>query len=255
MLNWLIQHNLKSIKRSPDFHRRLVVNLIFGFFALIIILELLLLGFFLDRLIKEDLIPGSDPLTVVNSVLLFYFGMDLILRLIFQSIRSVAGKPYLLLRIERKQITNYVLFKTLGTFLNIFPLFVLIPFFFNGVLSSHNYIPSVAWLVSILTVLLFNTYLINYSKMRFYKNPAMTSTVVGVFVVIGLLEKFKVLSFTLFSIIIFGSVISHPVLFFVPILSTILIYRLNYDFLSHHLYLDDLSAAKKQNHLKKISDF
>jgi uncharacterized protein YacL len=116
MLNWLIQHNLKTIKRSPDFQRRLVVNIIFGFFALIIALELLLLGFFLDRLIKENLMPGSDPLTVVNSFLLFYFGMDMMLRLIFQNLRTVTGKKYMLLRIDRKQISNYVLLKTLETF-------------------------------------------------------------------------------------------------------------------------------------------
>ena len=255
MLNWLIQHNLKSIKRSPDFHRRLVVNIIFGFFALIIALELLLLGFFLDRLIKENLMPGSDPLTVVNSFLLFYFGMDMMLRLIFQSLRTVVGKKYLLLRIDRKQISNYVLLKTLETFPNFFPLFVLIPFFFNGVLSSHNFIPSIAWLVNILSVLLFNTYLVNYSKMRFYKNPVITSAVVGVLVIIVLLEKLKVLSFSLASKIIFSSVILHPAFAVLPIITLVIVYKLNFHYLINNMYVEELSGAGKSKSFKENFKF
>jgi hypothetical protein len=255
MINRLLQHNLKSIKRSPDFHRKLVVNLIFGFFALIIVLELFLLGFFLDRLIKEDRLPGSDPLTVVSSVLLLYFGMDIILRLIFQSLRSATGKSYLLLRIDRKQIANHILIKTLGTFLNIFPLFVLIPFFFNGVLSSHNFIPSIAWLVSVLSVLLFNTYLVNYSKMRFYKNPIITSSVVGIFIVIVLLEKLKVLSFLSASKIIFSSVVLHPALAIMPIIALVIVYRLNYHYLVNNLYVEELTVAGKSKSFKENFKF
>jgi hypothetical protein len=255
MKNWLFQHNWKSIKRSPDFHRKVVVNIIFGFFAFIIMLEFLMLGFFLDRLIKEDLMPGSDPLTVVNSFLLYYFGMDLILRLIFQTLCSSVGKQYLLLRLDRKQIVKYILFKTPGTFINIFPLFILIPFFFNGVLSSHNFIPSLAWFVGFLSILLFNTYLVNYSKMRFYKNPMITSAVVGVLVAIVLLEKLKVLSFSLASKIVFSSVLICPVFVLIPIAALGIIYRLNFNFLINHLYVEDFSAVKKSKSFKENFKF
>lgn len=133
---------------------------------LVVALEFLLLGFFLDHILSKNLPSGSNSVDLVDGVLIFYFGIDFVLRLVFQKLRSITARQYVLLPISRKEIAHFVLVKTLGTTVNFLPLFILIPYFFTGVLRIHPFLPSIAWLVSLLSLLLFNTYLANYSKLN-----------------------------------------------------------------------------------------
>jgi hypothetical protein len=244
MTLWLFQHQWKSIRRSSDFQSKVAANIIFGLLILVVALEFLLLGFFLDRILSRDLPPGSDSVDLVDGVLIFYFGIDFALRLVFQKLRSITARQYVLQPISRKEIAHFVLVKTLGTAVNFLPLFILIPFFFTGVLRIHSFLPSIAWLVSLLSLLLFNTYLANYSKLRFFTNPIKTFLAVGVLVAVVLLEKFQVLSFVSFSALLFGSVVHHPFLVFAPLLASAAMYGINLRFLIHHLYLEDIVAGR-----------
>ncbi|MCX6135083.1 MAG: DUF5687 family protein [Ignavibacteriales bacterium] len=243
MTLWLFQHQWKSIRRSSDFRSKVAANIIFGLLMLIVALEFLLLGFFLDRILSRNLPPGSDSVDLVDGVLVFYFGIDFILRLFFQKLRSITARQYVLQPVSRKRIAHFVLVKTMGTAVNFLPLFILIPFFFTGVLRIHPFLASTAWLVSLLSLLVFNTFLANYSKMKFFTHPIQTVLAVGVLVAIVLLEKFQVLSFELLSAQLFGSVLHHPFLAAVPLLASAAIYGINLRFLIDHLYLEDLVAG------------
>mgnify|MGYP001442225264 FL=1 len=144
MTLWLVQHQWKSIRRSSDFQTKVAANIIFGLLMLVVALEFLLLGFFLDRILSRNLPPGSDSVDLVDGVLIFYFGIDFVLRLFFQKLRSITARQYALQRVSRKEIAHFVLVKTLGTAVNFLPLFVLIPFFFTGVLRIHSFLASIA---------------------------------------------------------------------------------------------------------------
>ena len=259
MTLWLFQHQWKSIRRSSDFQTKVAANIIFGLLMLVVALEFLLLGFFLDRILSRNLPPGSDSVDLVDGVLIFYFGIDFVLRLFFQKLRSITARQYVLQRVSRKEIAHFVLVKTLGTAVNFLPLFVLIPFFFTGVLRIHSFLASIAWLVSLLSLLLFNTYLANYSKMRFFTNPIKTFLAAGVLVAVVLLEQFQVLSFTSFSALLFGSVLHHPFLVFAPLVASASLYGINVRFLLDHLYIEDLVAGGKaksfREHFPLLSGF
>ena len=244
MTFWLFQHQWKSIRRSADFQRKVAANAIFGLLMLVMALEFLLLGFFLDRILSRDIPPGTTSVDLVNGALVFYFGIDFVMRLVFQKLRSITARQYVLQHISRKEIAHFILIKTLGTTVNFLPLFILIPFFFTGVLRIHPFLPAIAWLVSIVSLLLFNTYLANYSKLRFFTNPIRTSLAVGILVAVVLLEKFQVLSFASFSAQLFGSVLHSPFLVLVPLFATAALYGVNLRFLIDHLYLEDLAAGR-----------
>jgi hypothetical protein len=244
MLNWFFSHNWKSIKRSPDFHRNLAVNIFFGFLIFIGLLEFLMVGIFLPRIIKEDLLPGSDPLKVFNSALIFYFGLEFILRLIFQNLKLIDAKRYLLLKIDRKEITGYILFRSLLTIINAFPLILIIPFFFTGVLPSTGLLSALVWLITLLSLLIFNTYLANYSKLRYFKNPVRTFILTGILILFVGLEYYRIISTTYFSLYIFTLLLEYPSLVIIPLSAIYLIYRLNADFIFKNLSLDEISSGK-----------
>ncbi|MCX6169700.1 MAG: DUF5687 family protein [Ignavibacteriales bacterium] len=254
MIKWLIQHNWLSLKRSPDFQRKVVVNIFFGLMFSILFLEFLLLGYFLNKILK-DTYPTLNPLDVFNGALIFYFGIEFMLRLFFQKLRSVVGKHYLLLNTDRKIITHFILFKTFGTTLNILPLLIIIPFFFTGVLNTYSAISSSAWFISILSLIIFNCYFTNYIKMSFFKNSLIASITAAVIIILVFLEKMNFISFSAFSTEVFGSIITYPYLVFIPVLAVVLIYIINYTFLFENLYLENLEVEKKNRSVKESFTF
>ena len=251
MSPWFVQHSFKSIRRSPDFSRKVVVNVIFGFFMAMVAVELLLVGFFLDHLIAQKAPPAMNSLHLVNGFLLFYFATDFVTRLVFQKFRSSEAKHYLLQRVSRKQIAHYVLAKSLGTMLNVLPLFVIFPFFFNGVMRTHSLSSSLGWLAAFLALLVFNTYTVSYAQLKFFTNAVRTSMAIGALVLVLVLEKFSLISLTHFSLLVFGSVLREPLLAVAPILAAAGMYTLDFRFLTSHLYLEDLAVAEKAKPFKE----
>ena len=254
MIKWLFQHNWLALKRSPDFQRKVIVNIFFGLMFSIIFLEFLLLGFFLTRILNETS-PGREPVDLFNSALIFYFGIDFMLRLFFQKMRSVAGKQYLLLNTSRKKISHFILFKTLGTTLNFLPLLILIPFFFKGVAGGYTVISSLAWLISILSLIFFNTYFSNYIKMNFFKNSLIASLSAGFLIALVLLEKINLFSSSYISSQLFGGFLNFPALALMPVLAAGFMYRLNYNFLFPNLYAENLTVETKNRSVKESFAF
>ena len=248
MTGWLVHHNLKSIRRSPDFHRKAATNIFFGLMASIIALELLLAGFFLHRILSEDVSPGKDPVEVFNSVLIYYAVFDLLVRLIFQKRRSVVARKYVLLRVSRSSIAHFVLLKTLLTLFNIWPLLIVLPFFFNGVVPIHSGLGSFAWFLSILGLILSNTYFANYVKLRFFTNPIRTLIAVSAVAGLALLEVLNLVSLSAASTTFFGAFLQFPLLACLPLLAGGALYWINHRFLVRNLYQEDtlaIASARK----------
>jgi hypothetical protein len=254
MIKWLFQHNWLSIKRSPDFQRKVMVNVFFGLMFSIIFLEFLLLGFFLDKILKGAY-PKRNPVDVFNGALIFYFGSDFILRLYFQKMRSVVAKQYFLLNTNRREIIRFILFKTLGTTLNFLPLLIILPFFLNGVLKTNSIISSFSWILSVLFMIVFNCYFTNYIKMSFFKNSWIASSVAAALIVLVFLERMNLFSSSSFSALIFGTALAYPYLVFLPVLAVIVIYKFNYNFLFENLYVENLSVDKKNRSFKESFTF
>ncbi len=246
MTPWLVQHSLMSIRRSPDFQRKIAVNVIFGIFMTMVALELLLLGFFLDNILTKNAPPGTDSLDRVNGFLFFYFGIDFVMRLIFQKFRSAEARHYLLQRVSRNQIAHYVLVKTLGTMANFLPLFIVIPFFFTGVIRTHSALSSIGWLATFLSLLIFNTYLVSYIKMKFFANAVRASLAAGALIVVLGLERFGLISLTPIMSLLFGAVLHQPLLAFVPIFAAAGFYAVDFRILKNHLYLEDIAVKEKE---------
>jgi hypothetical protein len=218
-------------------------------------MDFLLVGIFLDRILTKDLNLGSDPISIFNGALIFYFGIEFILRLFFQKLRLISAKHYLLLRVSRIKIAHLILLKSLGTMINFLPLFILIPFFINSVVKNHNLFSSLAWLICIFSIMIFNTYLTSYSKLRYFKNPkTVTFAITGVALLV-ILEKMKILSVTSYSAVLFNSIFHYPLLVLIAFLAVFIMYKLNLNFLISHLYIENLSVDRRTKSFKESFKF
>jgi len=97
--------------RSAYWGKSLATNIGLGFLALYFSASFLLLGFAIPEILTKDF-PDADPVSKFNSVLLAYFGIDLIIRQLMQKLPTVSFKPLLLQNIRRRKIANYLMIRS-----------------------------------------------------------------------------------------------------------------------------------------------
>lgn len=107
-----------------------------GFIGFYIAISLLAFGLVGGELIKK-FFPSEDLLIVAGACLIYYLPVDILVRYFFQKYPSIEVRPYLLLPIPRTKISSYLLLKSLLSFFNFMPVFVLVPFLLTGTLSVY----------------------------------------------------------------------------------------------------------------------
>ena len=93
MIRWFIVNQWKESVRSTIWNRNLVGNIILGFVVLMIMMDLVLLGLFIDVVLKQGN-PDKNPVILFNGILLYYFGFDLLLRYLAQSLPTLSVESY-----------------------------------------------------------------------------------------------------------------------------------------------------------------
>jgi hypothetical protein len=100
MIKSLLVHGYKNYFRSPVWGKSLAANIVLGLLALMMLTYVLLGGIFLLEIV-ERLVPDSDPQTVINGLVLYYFGIEFMLRFFPQGSPVLFIEPYLHLPIKR----------------------------------------------------------------------------------------------------------------------------------------------------------
>lgn len=245
MLSLLIQNQLREMRRSPMWQRNLVINIIFGLFILYFMAIFAFLGFFIDRVLIE-LFPDSDPIAVFNGYLLLYFLADLGIRFFFDSLPTLSMKPLLHLPIKKKVLIHYLLVRSAFSVFNLWPLFLFIPFALKVVIPEYGIAIAGGWMFSILASTLTMNYLATYFKRSIASNLRFVLAFIGAIIALGVLEFLDIIELSVPSQAIWGFVLDMPVaslLFIIPVVG---LYIINYRYIHHHTYLDELSTQKKQ---------
>jgi len=217
--------------------------------------NLLLVGFFLDDMLIK-VVPNTSPMAVVNRYLIYYFGIDLILRFYFQNMPLISVQPLLHLPIRKNRLVTYLLNKTLPHPNNLAPLFIIIPF----ALEWEDYAPaseSIIWLVMMLALTLTsNFFSIGLKKQMGAKNK--TAAILGAAFLLSLiLDYFGLFDLSVYSEIIFSAVIDNPLLLAVPILIAIGAYSWCFRLFRQALSLDHMEiksqkASAESNQIQAI---
>ncbi len=248
MLSTFLNHQWKDFWRSRNRGGSIAAQILLGFFMLYFLAIAVAAGFGMPFLLPK-IFPNQDAIKSFNGLILYYFALDFLMRLQLQELPTLSIIPYLHLNLAKNKIINFLNVKALFSGFNIMPIFIFIPFCFMRIIGGHGFFAALMYILAILSITLFNNYLILYLKRKSITN--IVFTLFG-FVLIGgfaALEYYKVISIMEASNYVFSAMARYPFLGLAFTLAAFGIFKINSVYLSHNLYVEELS--KKQE--KKVS--
>ena len=233
----------KSAKRASIWQKNLILNLVIGFFLFISLLYLLLIGLFIGKIIQE-IYPGEDPVVIFNGFLIFYFFTDLFIRFMMQSLPEISLESFLHLPLRKSTIIHYMVGRTVLNLFNLIPLFIFIPVLFTLIKPEAGSLQSLNWMVTLILLILGNTFLSTYIKRMFGTKPLIVLALVVIIGTLFAMDKTGLFSFALLSSQALGAVIRQPLYLVLPMAWMILTYLLHYQFLKNHLYPEEVRIRR-----------
>jgi hypothetical protein len=248
MISVFLSHQWKSFWRSRNKAGSIAAQVVLGFFMLYFLVVAIGVGFWMTAII-EKVMPNIDPIVVFNGLILYYFLLDLAIRIQMQELPTLSIVPYLHLNISRRTIVNFLNLKSLFSFFNIVPLFIFFPFIFIHISASSGALGVLAYVLSVLGLVILNNFLVLYIKRRSINNVAIFA--VGIVVIIGLaaLDYYGLISIRNFSNYIFQYVGKYPFLALIFPLAAFAMFYINAKYLTANLYTEELSTKDD----KKVS--
>lgn len=158
MIKNFLKLEWKSFFRSASFGKSIGVKIVMGFFALYFMAMFLIGGLVMDKILKE-LYPNLDVFVAFNGFVFFWILGDLVIRFFFQKLPVMSVKPLLILPVKRRSIVNFVLGKSILSFINFLPLFAIIPFGIKLIIGGSEVSPILVWMVTIVIITLINNFL------------------------------------------------------------------------------------------------
>ncbi len=236
---------IKTATRSPIWQKNLALNLVIGFFLLLFAAYLLMLGLFIDKILNE-VVPHQDHLRVFNGILLYYFMADLIIRFLMQPLPAFTIESFLHLPVRKGTIIRYMIGRTIMDIFNLLPLFIFIPVTFTIVTPHEGGLYASLWLLVLIILVLSNNFLVVYLKRLLGVKPALVGVLGLLFISLIVLDRTNLISLSGISSKVFGYFIHHPLSSLLPVCWLILTYWLQYQFLSKHLYPDEIQKKKAE---------
>ncbi|WP_435414048.1 DUF5687 family protein [Polaribacter aestuariivivens] len=229
----------KQYFRSSHWQKGIALKIIMAFFALYFIVSFLAIGVGGYYILKKKF-PETDPLTLVNSFLLYAVLGDLIFRYLMQKLPIMNIKPLLTLPIKRSKLVHYVLAKSSASFFNILGLFFYIPFAVVLIIEGYNVAGVLGWLFTIILMIQsanFLNFLIN-------KNNIALGVIIVVLLGLISLQKFDIYNVTAFGGQIFDAVYENPIYSLIGVAILAVLYHLNFKQLKNLVYLDEAVSQK-----------
>lgn len=244
MLSTFFKHELKAFWRSKNTGKNLAVRIIMAILILYMLLNVVVVGFFLDKILGKAF-PHDPILFSFCGIILIYFMGELFARLQLQELPTLRVQPYLQLPIKRNTMVGYLALTALFSVFNLWPIVLFFPFIFKVILHDAGGFATLGFIISILGISILNNYLALYIKRKANLNGWIFLIAAAVLVLIGLLDfMWHIISIRNISYLFFGHLINHPVLALVPVLLGAGMYYLNFIYLKQNLYLEELSAKK-----------
>lgn len=184
MIKTILIHRLKAFLRKSELDALLTTKFAFGLIALMVFYLLYVLG----SNLKDFLIVSASLLHTNKLMLFIYCGVillitDLLMRLFFQEMPTLNLKPYLIVNVNRKDLASYMLFSSLSSVFNFFPLFLFTPFIFDAIIPAFGKVISLLSLTLLVTLTIFNNYIALYLKFKF-ANKTWKWLSIGIFILI-----------------------------------------------------------------------
>lgn len=221
----------KSFTRSASFATNLAMKILMGFLVLYFTLVFLSLGVGTFYILKK---MQLDPLVTVNKFLIYYFVMDLIVRLMLQSIPVMNIRPLLTLTFKRPTIVHFSLGKTALSFFNIMHAFFFLPFCAVLLYEGYDPVSVILWGTAMFSLVYCN----NFSNILLNNKDNLLAIFIGIAVILAGCQYYKLFDITNYTLPFFEALFHTKWVFILPILVLAGLYYCTYNYLKCDLYLD-----------------
>lgn len=236
-------HQLKAFWRSKNTGKSIAMRVAMGILIVYLLINILVVAFFLDRILEKTY-PNQNIIQSFNSLLLYYFLIDLLMRFQMQELPTLSVRPYLHLRIKKNQLINYLSLTSLGTAFNLSPFLLTLPFLIKVIRPEYGQTGLWAIVLSIAGLTLSNHFFSLWLKRKVNLNAVWMLIFLGTLILFLSLDfYFKLFSISAISAGLFNSVIAHPSYSLIFLILALIIYLINYRYLKSNLYLEELHTA------------
>ncbi len=245
MIKWFIQHQWKKEIRSSIWQKNIALNIVIGFFMLIMLSYVLMLGLFLDKIL-EEVVKNANADVTLSKIIIYYFIVTFMMRFFLQSLPAMELIPYLHLRIKRSTIGWFMVFKSLTSFFNFIPFLLFLPFALGYMTEEFSAFQAFIWFVSVFLFELTSNFKLIYFKRKFTLNPKIIILLIAAIALLVILDRFDLFSISGISLWYFTQLQSNWLWVLLPLLSTFSFVFWNLGLIRKNSYLDDLSPKKTE---------
>ena len=245
MIVQFIKLRIRESTRSSVWNKNLIVNIIFALLMLYLMVCFLIMGFFLDRILMEAF-PGSDPVEIFNKVLLYYFGIELLIRFLMQQTPAMSVTPFMHLPVKRSFLMRFLLARSVINPLNYISFIIFIPFSIRAVSAIYSGASACWWLLALFLLVIFIIFANVYIKRQMVVKPVVSLGCGLAFIALIVLDITGVFSLSGISATLFGAVLEQPLWILIPIMLAAGAYLLNYRFLMVHSYPEEIDRTSKK---------
>jgi len=251
MIRLLLSHQWKSFWRSRNAGKSLALQIIIGFITLYLLASAIGLGFLLQKLLS-DFFPGQDVIKIFCGFILYYFLSDILIRFMIQDLPTLTIQPYLVQNIKRSQLIRFLNVRSMFSAINFIPLFLFIPFTIMAIAPKYGGLAAFTFIISIVSLTLFNHFIILYVKRKSILNSWWYVIFFGVIGAFAAADYFHLFSLRNVSAFVFTKMLAAPLICALPPGIAALAFINNYRFLFKNLYLEDIVGKGKK---KESADY
>lgn len=232
MIKHFITLEWKAFFRSASMGTNLALKILMVFLAIYFTIFFLGIGIGAYYLIKEEL--HLDPLITVNKYLVYYFLIDVIVRLFLQKIPVMNIRPLLNLPIQKNTIVNFSIGKTLLSFFNLLHAFFFVPFSIVLIIEGYDIMGVILWHLAIISLVYTN----NFLNILLNNKDNLFAIFIGLIAVLFATQYYAIFDITAYTSVFFDGIFETKWIFILPLIVCIGLYFATFNYLKSNLYLD-----------------
>lgn len=229
----------KNFLRSASFASNMALKILMAFIAIYFTLVFLALGIGTFYILQK---MNLDPIATVNKFLIYYFLLDLIIRLLLQKIPVMNIRPLLVFPIKRASIVYFSLGKTALSFFNFVHAFFFLPFSIVLLYEGYDILSVILWHTALFALVYCN----NFANIFLSNKDRLFTVFIGIVAVFGVAQYYNYFDITRYSTPFFSGLFHTKWLFIVPLIVLLLLYYFTFTFFKKNLYLDAGLATKSE---------
>ena len=247
MIIEFIRLRMRETRRSSAWQKNIIINIVLALMMLYLIVCFLFIGLFLDKILTE-IFPDSNPVELFNSGLLYYFGLEILIRFFMQHTPAMGITPFLHLPVKRSFLMHFLLGRSIISLTNYISFIIFIPFAIKAVSTIYSGVAASWWLLILFLATMVVIYTVVYVKRQMVVKSSISLLCGLAFAALFALDYFNIFSLSTLSSSLFGAVLQQPIWILIPALLAVGAYILNYRFLITHSYPEEIdhTIGKKQ---------